>query len=163
MREVVFRDWKFEVDSELTRKSYEMILKGSANDCICEYCKNFREQRERIFPEELKKFFKELSIDLNKEEEVSEYDKLENGLHLYIGSFNFAGKILSGKKFEIGNSGGIQFTEISENFSIAFGERKDNYFLELWFETNLPWVIDELIEESEKTTFLNRIKKLWLF
>ena len=100
---------------------------------------------------------------MKKEDEVSEYDKLENGLHLYVGSFNFSGKILTGEKFEIGNSGGIHFTEISENFSIAFGERKDNSFSELWFETNLPWVIEELIEESKKTTFINRIKKLWQF
>ncbi len=49
----------------------------------------------------------------------------------YVGSFNFSGKILTGEKFGIGNSGGIHFTEISENFSIAFGERKDNSFSEL--------------------------------
>ncbi len=60
MREIVFRNWKFEVDSELTRKSYEMKLKGSADDCICEYCKNFREQRESVFPREIKTLFNKL-------------------------------------------------------------------------------------------------------
>jgi len=142
MREVVFRSWKFEVGSELTQKSYQMKSNGSADECVCEYCKNFREQRDSIFPEEIKNLLKELSIDLNKEEEISEYVKLENGLHLYVGNLNFAGKILSGEKFLIGNDGSIHLTEISENFSIAFGERKSSSWSELWFETNIPWVIE---------------------
>lgn len=94
MREVIFRDWRFEVDSELTPKSFANELNGSSDTCSCEYCKNFREQRENAFPEEIRILFENLGIDYKKEEEVSEVYQLENGLHNYSGWFHFAGKFL---------------------------------------------------------------------
>ncbi len=142
MHKVDFRDWEFEVDLKATQESYVMKSTGDADGCSCEYCKNYREQRELIFPEEIKALFNKLNIDLNKEQEISEYLELENGLHKYIGEFSFAGKILSGEKFEIENCTGINFKEVSENFSIAFREA-NNSWLTLMFETNIPWILKD--------------------
>ncbi len=84
-RKVKFRNWTFEVDLDATQESFEMKSKGSADDCSCDYCKNYREQRESIFPEEVKILFQEVGIDFTKENEVSEVYEMENGLHNYHG------------------------------------------------------------------------------
>lgn len=144
MREVVFRNWKFEVDSELTRKTYEKELKGSSDDCVCEYCENYRLQRENVFPQEAKVLFEDLGIDYRKEVEVSEYGDIEKGLPKYIGWFHFVGRIVDGedcKKLFDENHWKINLVEINDNFKIGF--TKDNslsFFLRkelIWFKSNL--------------------------
>ncbi len=80
MREVVFKDWKFEVDFELTQRAYEKQSIGSSDDCVCDNCENFRLQRETIFPEEIKALFEKLGIDFRKEVEVNGYGEIEKGI-----------------------------------------------------------------------------------
>ncbi|MEO8071952.1 MAG: hypothetical protein ABI686_01780 [Acidobacteriota bacterium] len=143
LQKIKFRDWEFEIDCDLTKKSYEMKLFGSADHCPCRYCKNYLVQRSLIFTEEIKKLLNDLGIEISKEDDVTEYVKLENGLHKYIGEFVFAGKIFSGNKFDRNGASGIQFTKISDNFLIAFGEKKDSVWSAIMFETNIPWVIEE--------------------
>ena len=138
MRKVDFRDWIFEVDFELTKKTFEIENGGSSDTCECGYCKNFREQRELAYPKEIQTLFENLGIDLTKENEVSEVYQLENGLHNYLGQFYFAGKILSGERCSKPNSGDIELLPITENFSIGFREAQNNSFIEIWFQTNLP-------------------------
>jgi hypothetical protein len=146
MRKIAFKSWIFEVDSELTQKAYAMKSIGSADECSCEYCENYRNQRKSVFPEEIHNLFAELGIDYKKEDEVSEYVKLENGLHKYVGEFYFAGKILSGAKFYDGNSIEIELTETSENFSIAFGEKKSSTWITFMFESNILWLLAEKLD-----------------
>ncbi len=143
MREVVFRNWKFEVDSELTRKSFANESNGASDTCNCDYCKNFREQRESIFPEEIRILFIELGIDFRKEGDATEICKLENGLHNYIGYFHFAGEILTGKTFDSEEYSGPELLQISENFSVCFGEKKGKQWVKVLFETNIPWILEE--------------------
>ncbi len=48
-------------------------------------------QRETAFPKEIKDLQLALGISYKKEIEVSEFAKLENGLHYYNGWFQFKG------------------------------------------------------------------------
>lgn len=143
MRKVKFRNWEFEVDLELTRKSFANKLNGSSDTCSCDYCKNFREQRESIFPKEIRILFEDLGVNFRKEEYLCEIDQLENGLLNYIGHFHFAGEILSGKTFDSEEYSGPEKLIISENFSVCFGEKKGKQWVKVLFETNIPWILEE--------------------
>ncbi len=49
-----FRGWEFEVDRELTRKTYEKVSGSGADTCICSDCKNYVVYRDKVFPDEIK-------------------------------------------------------------------------------------------------------------
>jgi len=148
--QVKFRDWELFADKELTAQTYEELELSSADSCRCNYCKNFVEQRERIFPDAVKELFSNLGIDYKKEIEVSEFAKLENGLHYYSGWFHFKG-YFTGKDCTVPQlNGGYTFDliKITENFSIGF--RRDNALtpfkdtsgiVQIEFDCNIPWVL----------------------
>ncbi|WP_181306524.1 hypothetical protein [Rufibacter sp. XAAS-G3-1] len=147
---ISFRDWKLNADKELTAQTYLEFEHSSAESCGCDYCKNFVEQREQIFPEEVKKLFSNLGIDFKKEIEVSEFAKLENGLHYYSGWFHFKGDF-EGKDCTVPLQNGghtLELTSITENFSIGF--RRDSALtpfkdtdriVQIEFDCNIPWVL----------------------
>ena len=150
MRKICFREWEFEIDDKKPFQNRENLNQGDADSCTCNYCKNYRRQRSKAFPEEIKILFETAGIDLNKEFEVSHVYKLENGLHHYAGRFHFAGKIIGGKICKDSNSVIIEMAKINENFWIGFREANQSiYFksdiplIELEFWTNLPWLIEE--------------------
>lgn len=143
MRKVKFRNWIFEVAFELTKKTFEIEKSGSSETCKCGYCHNFRQQKENAYPQEIQTLFEKLGIDFKNDCEVSQIYQLENGLHNYLGQFYFAGKIIYGERCSKTNSSGIELVSITENFSIGFCEAKNNSFIEIWFETNLPLIVTE--------------------
>lgn len=163
MRKVKFRDWEFEVDSELTRKTYAKVIGAFSEGCDCKYCLNYQPQKDEIFPEEIESLFENLGIDYHKESECLNYfdasefsntDEYINRLHGYGGWFHFAGNILLGKECLNRNSNTYQLTQITENFSIGF--RKDkalNFFeddiplIQVEFEAKIPWIIGEISED----------------
>jgi len=148
--QVSFRDWELFAERESTAQTYVELELSSAESCRCDYCKNFVEQRERIFPDEVKELFAKLGIDYKKEIEVSEFAKLENGLHFYSGWFHFKGEF-KGKDCTVPlQNGGHTFdlTKITENFSIGFRRNnaltpfKDNpRIVQIEFDCNIAWVL----------------------
>jgi len=148
--QVSFQDWEVFAVKELTAQTYLELEHSSTESCGCDYCKNFIEQRERIFPDEIKELFSKLGIDYKKEIEISEFAKLENGLHYYSGWFHFKGDFI-GKDCTVPlQNGGHTFdlTKIMENFSIGF--RRDNALkpfkdtnriVQIEFDCNIPWVL----------------------
>ena len=156
---VKFRDWKFEVDRELTETTYTNVLGSGADTCVCNNCKNYVAFRDNVFPDEVLKLFNDLGIDYRKEVEITSWEKLPNG-HYHIGGwFHFKGKLLTGKDYRVSIAGGNGFTfdltKISDNFSIGFGEGNNmTYFeqkvglVQIEFDTNIPWVIDKLLETT---------------
>jgi len=148
--QVKFRDWELFADKELTGKTYEELELSSADSCTCDYCKNFVEQREQIFPDEVKELLSNLGIDYKKEIEVSEFGKLENGLHYYSGWFHFKGHF-KGKDCTVPQINGghlLDLLKITEYFGIGF--RQDNALtpfiekngiVQIEFDCNIPWVL----------------------
>lgn len=154
MENVKFKDWKFEVDKALTVETYSRVAKGGAESCLCSDCENYIQNREKVFPEEVKSLFSDLGIDYNKEVEILSYQILPNGLHHIAGWFHFKGKLIEGKncKKDIENEvSQIELTDIGNNFSIGFCEQNSLTFFEnkeeliqIEFETYIPWVTDKV-------------------
>ncbi len=156
MEIVKFKNWKFGVDKALTIGNYSNIIAGGAESCLCSDCKNYIQNRENVFPEEVKTLFLNLGVDYNKEVEILSYQILPNGFHHIAGWFHFKGKIINGKdcKKDIENgSFQIELTHIDNNFSIGFCEQDSLTFfknkdglIQIEFETYIPWVIDKNLE-----------------
>ncbi len=153
MTKIVFKDWKFEVDKNLTEYNYENLKFGGADSCDCKDCKNYVQYRENIFPEEVKLLFNSLGIDYKKDVEILSYESLPNDLHHVGGWFVFIGKMLSGNDCsKCLPSGGstLDLFELTSNFSIGFTNKISySYFeknldlVQVEFQTNIPWVISE--------------------
>lgn len=153
-----FRDWTFEVDRQLTIRTYEKVSGSGADGCICNDCKNYVAYRDNVFPSEIKQLFVDLGIDYKKEVEITSFEILENGLHHIGGWFHFKGKVLSGKDYRVPlPSGGYTFdlTKITDNFEIGFAEGSASTFfddkiglVQIEFMTNIPWVIDKTLESE---------------
>lgn len=134
------QEWVLACDVEATRRIYAQITEGGANECVCDYCKNYALLRARVFPEPARALLAQLGIDWRREAEVMHYNREESGLHFYGGWFHFVGHI---------ESRGTQF-KIAEDFSIDFGERyapmfaqfKDEPTVRIDFSTHLPWVLE---------------------
>ncbi len=163
MRKVKFRGWEFEVDFELTKKTYAHVIGGFSENCDCKYCLNYHPQRDEIFPEEIKILFENLGIDYYKESECLNYfdasefsntDEHVNKLYGYGGWFHFAGNILSGRECLDENTNTYKLTQITDDFAIGFKRGKDlNFFeddiplVQVEFEAKTPWVIGEIVED----------------
>lgn len=162
MRRIKFKDWEFEVDTELTRRTYAKVENGFSEGCDCNYCLNYYPQKDDIFPKEIKNLFKDLGIDYHKESEcissfnISEFSNTDEylaKLHGYGGWFHIAGKIISGKDLD-GNLNVYDITPITDKFSIGFKKEKSlNFFesdvplVQVEFAVEIPWIIGEVIED----------------
>lgn len=155
-RKIIYRDWVFEVDKEITQATYEQVECSGADSCTCNDCKNFVASRDKAYPAEIRHLFERLGIDIIKESEVCHYTRLENGLHYYGGWFHFKGKIKQGKDCTVAQPyGGYTFdlTPVSSTFRIGFRTDSTLTFFEdkeelvqVEFETHIPWTIDKELE-----------------
>ena len=82
---VKYRDWVFEVDRDLTKKTYSNVLGSGADSCVCNDCNNYVAYRDKVFPAEVLELYKDLGIDFRKEVEIVSFEKLANGLY-HIGN-----------------------------------------------------------------------------
>jgi hypothetical protein len=152
---VKYRDWEFEVNKELTLDTYNKVLQGGAEECICGDCKNYLIHRENIFPTEVKELFYELGVDYKKDVEVFTY--FQNEIETQLGGwFHFKGRIIRGVDYrnKLVNGGySIDFTDIGNNFSIAFGhdnaltyfEDKDG-LVQIEFISTTNFITDKLLQ-----------------
>jgi hypothetical protein len=148
---VAFREWSFQVDSELTKQTYGKAGAGNSETCPCSQCKNYRSQKDDVFPEEILDLFSTVGIDHLKECEAYEIERLDNGLHRYAGWFRFVGRIEAGndcKRQIAENSWQVDLSLINDSFKIGFTSGNDLSFFErgtplvqVEFEMNIHWVI----------------------
>ncbi|NEV95073.1 glutaredoxin [Psychroflexus sp. YR1-1] len=149
--QVKYRDWELYSDKETTEQTYNDFEHSGAESCGCDYCKNFIAQRETAFPDEIKKLFRELGVDYKKEIDVSEFARLENGLHYYNGWFQFKGDF-KGKDCTVPLQNGghtFEMTKITDNFSLGFRYdnsltpfNEKNGLVQIEFDCHLPWVLE---------------------
>ena len=148
---VNYIDWVFEVDLESTIDTYVTVLESGADNCVCEYCKNYVAFRSNVFPKEILDLFQQIGIDSRKEVEITTWEELPNRFQRIGGWFHFKGRVLSGKTYRVSKGEGSythDLTKISENFSIGFDKGNDlSYFgkdeelVQVEFETIIPWVL----------------------
>ena len=134
----------------MTEQTYKELEHSGAESCGCDYCKNFIEQREKVFPDEIRELFAKLGIDYKKEIDVSEFARLENGLHFYNGWFQFKGDF-KGKDCTVPlpNGGYItDMTKITDTFSIGFRYgssltpfKEIEGLVQIEFDCYLPWIL----------------------
>ena len=145
------------MDSELTKLTYDNVAVGSSESCNCNDCKNFANNREAIYPDEIKKLLNELGIDYKKENEVSHYCRQADGLHFYGGWFHFKGRF-NGKDCTIPtiyNGYTLELTPITDKFSIGFRysgalsffDNKES-LVQIEFEAKTPWTIEKELESE---------------
>lgn len=157
MKKITFGDWELIVDLEATKFAYQATALGGTDTCECNYCQNFVNSKEHIYPNEIKVLFEELGIDYKKECEAWHYCKDDLGRHCYSGWFHFKGNF-RGKDCVIPTNetqSSIDLTPIDEHFSLgfcynnqlAFFEEKDG-LVQVEFDTKIPWTIDKLLESE---------------
>lgn len=155
MTTIKYRDWELIVDIETTKKTYEKIKIGGVESCVCNDCKNFANNRENIYPQEIKELLTNLGIDYHKECEVWHYSKDELGRHCYSGWFHFKGHF-NGKSLSLptlDTTTTYDLTPITDTFSLGFlydtsltfFEDKEN-LVQVEFETKTSWTIDKKLE-----------------
>jgi len=152
---IKYKDWNLTVDKEVTKNAYDSLTVGSAESCDCNDCKNFSANKDKVYPDEVKRLFDQLGIDYKKETEISHYCRQTNGLHHYGGWFHFKGQF-KGKDCTVPlHAGGhtLDLTPVTENFSIGF--RVDSSLtifadkeglVQIEFESKIPWTIDKGLE-----------------
>ncbi len=149
MLRVSFRGWEFEVDPELTSRTYGQTKDGNSDDCPCGDCKNYRRQKDIAFPKEALEFFEVVGIDYRKECEAFTTDDPNNSPRHYNGWFHFAGNIIKrGPNQAVDPE--TEITNLNESFRIWFRRGSDLSFfdkgtelVQVEFETRLPWILDE--------------------
>ena len=154
---IKFKEWEFIVDRELTKFTYDNVDLGGPESCGCNECKNFANNREDIYPEEIKKLLDQLGINYKKESEICYYCRLTEGLHYYGGWFHFKGEFKGKDCTVTTDSGGITFdlTPINDRFSIGFRydsaltffDKKEN-LVQIEFDTKTPWTINKQLESE---------------
>jgi len=155
MEKISFKNWELIVDYEITKATYEKTPFGGSDTCGCNYCKNFADNKDSIYPDEIKRLFNELGIDYKKECEVWHYYHDELGYHCYSGWFHFKGSFQD-KNYvcqtnEIDPI--IDLVPMNENFSIGFSENNQLSFFEnketlvqVEFTAKTKWTIDKSLE-----------------
>lgn len=154
---IPFKNWKLTVNSELTKEAYDNVRSGGTESCTCSDCKNFVDNLENIYPNEIRELFAKLGIDYRKDCETWRMCKEIDGLHRYSGWFHYKGNFLGESCIKELNdkTTTTELQPISENFSIGFCynnqltyfEDKEN-LVQIEFEVKIPWTIDESLESE---------------
>lgn len=91
--------WNVEADLPSTRQAYEQINHGASRRCGCPGCRNFDVARPEHFAGEFRRILDAVGIDARKERAVRLVAPLEDGLHLYAGTYLFFGMLLTGRPY----------------------------------------------------------------
>jgi len=148
-----FGRWVITSDSDATRNAYAQLTAGNPEECACEPCVNFAEQRNKIYPDAALALFESLGIQSNREAEIYHLGRLESGRHLHGGWFHLVGSIISGSDAfnQVSENDWRPDLEIeSENFSLGFTSRlglvrkpfKGLQLVQLEFTAQIPWILE---------------------
>ncbi|RDX35749.1 hypothetical protein DZA50_06100 [Kangiella sp. HD9-110m-PIT-SAG07] len=130
-----------ELDKEATEKVYKKIRLGGSQECSCDYCKNYIEAIDSIFPEEITIFFDVAGIDKNKDAEVYELCEESPGIHHYGGEYYLLAKVIEHPKTppKLGEYFNYSFIEPSPLVQEEFEVEGAVCFT---FDTMVPWKLN---------------------
>ena len=141
MTQIIYREWIFDCDVEVTRAAYETIPAGGVETCDCAGCRNFLAQRDSVFPAEILRLFAELGVDYRRDAEIYHTARLEPDVHLYGGWFHFVGAIV---KEPVGPATLANFTiDFVTNNALAAKVFQNQRLVQIEITAELPWVLPE--------------------
>jgi len=148
LKQIRIANWLLEVDIDKTREFYNKGI----NVCSCLDCNNFVEACKHL-DTSVANLFNELGINPAMPAHLSEFPTEETMTRLYIGNYHLVGKVLEGELSTLSNWNETNTTEI-KNFIFGFSDDLEfvpgdfpNPVLQLDFEADIPWVIDEKPDE----------------
>ena len=143
MTKVECGDWILDVDVNATRAAYTSIAQGDPESCGCAYCRNFMAARGSVYPAEVRGFYMQFGISVEREAETYEAGRLEDGRHHYGGWHHFIGRIVESadRGLEIAPDFSVSFLESKSCAEPAFLDVPD--VVQIEFFTVLPWVLAE--------------------
>ena len=112
-----------------------------ADECECDYCKNFALQRGSAFPHEFVYFLKGLGIDPLKEWEAFDYGLSDGKYRLYGGWFLFRGELVGGEEPQLNFERAPFSYWLTDSFptgTLPAGVK----FCAVAFLVRLPWMIE---------------------
>lgn len=148
MERIHLEKWLLEVDLKKTIEFYNKDM----DLCHCLYCENFMEASKQNDPY-INSVFTRLGIDPSKPVQLSEFGKTEEGLRYYMGSYHLVGELAEGSYCTDSEWNENNTAKIG---SFTFGFNKEVVFvdddfpqprLQLDFEIQIPWVLDEEPED----------------
>ena len=151
LQNVKIANWLLEVDTEKTREFYRNDQ--GADECNCLYCHNFVEAIKSLDTNVLQ-LFQRLGIRLEKPAHLSDIpisdDKM---IRYYVGNYHLVGRVLEGEVSTLSTWDETNTLQIN-NFRMGFSEQFEfgpknlsAPILQLDFETDLPWVLEEEPED----------------
>jgi hypothetical protein len=150
--EFQFGKFKIDVDVEKTRDFYKSE-KYVTEYCQCDGCCNY-EKAVDLFPNEVKKLFTEMGIELKKPTETMIFDVECDGKQLIYGGFyHICGIVISDpneKNSVTGRKEVCYVYKITDNYEIWFNEECDlpeeNFprpMFQLDISFHCPWVLEK--------------------
>ncbi len=153
---IKYKNWKLIVDREATIAAYQKMT-SQPEGCTCTPCENYLDNREQIYPNEIKKLFNQLGIDYRKESEVFEGGRSGNGQYQYVGYFFFIGRFYRVRKRDKKHRAKMsrlvkQMAAVTRTFGIDFSKKPGspmvtelfgdtNGFIEIEVAFQIPWTI----------------------
>ncbi len=149
MDEVRFDRWVLEIDRAATEEAYRSIAPGPET-CGCRTCRNFAAARERVYPAEFRALCRRLGIQVEREREVYELGRTQDGTYLYGGWFHFVGRLDVTPE-----SQDYQYTDAGTGFTFYFTNSlalvpeamRERAVVQVEFTARVPWVLDEAAPE----------------
>jgi hypothetical protein len=152
---LILNNWKIWVNKPATIEVYNKMDFGSTDYCWCDYCRNFKAQKSRIYPENFIKILQNLGIDHLKEAEVYHIGEYQ-GMHSYGGWFHFLGQLELQNKPESRNHDWVSLdeyfkftvTDYPEVVSFIFRGKK---VIQIEFNVTIPWLLNETLIKSNNS------------
>ncbi|MBR3119020.1 hypothetical protein [Oceanobacillus profundus] len=148
MREISLINWLLEVDVNQTKELY----RENVEVCECLYCENYMVMCKHL-DSTIIDIFNLLGIQPSMPNNLSEFGKMEDGLHLYMGNYPIVGRLVEGE-YCTDSSWDDTTTTTIKNFTFGFGKGslllKDSSthpFIQLEFEARIPWGLHEEPED----------------
>ncbi|AJD89590.1 hypothetical protein JMA_02730 [Jeotgalibacillus malaysiensis] len=148
MNEIQLKNWSIALDLAQTKTFY----RKQTHWCSCLDCENYREATKYI-DSSIAKIFTALGIDLSKPSHLSEFGEMEDGTHLYMGCYHLTGQLTAGphcsdEDWHDGNTVKVQNFTFGFSTEVTFAhEDLSEPVLQLNFEAQVPWVLEEKPEE----------------
>lgn len=147
-------DWKFDIDMAATM---EYSAAEAADHCTCAYCRNFYATVDSVYPD-LRPFLARFGLDIEAPDELMPYTST-----LVTNLYAVSGRIVQacGNPFVVN---GVTVTPRTSEWAKINTECQKPYFVLEVGIMDLPWVLDEPLEESEIISPANQpafLKRMW--